>query len=120
MKLSDYIIETSNESGYLLTNFYSGSDVLLNEEQHKEYTHIISNLPYASDSELYRCLREQMFIIYDYDELAVMQLKRNVAVFNMNPSGTKFVIAPTFACNARCSYCYEKALHQKIICRPRP
>ena len=114
MKLSRYILETSNDTGHLLTNLYSGADLFLNNEQYKEYMLIINNLPAPSDCELYQCLRKQMFILEDkFDEYAIMKLKRNVAVFNMNPSEIKFVIAPTLVCNARCPYCYEKDISTK-------
>lgn len=114
MKLSKYIVEAHNEMGHLLTNLYSGSDLFLNNEQYEEYRKIISDLSNNACSELYKCLRSQLFIIDDaYDECAVMKLKRNVAIFNMNPSNVKFVIAPTLACNARCAYCYEKDISAK-------
>lgn len=100
---SRYNYAMSTRHGYLVHNTKSGAMVLLDEN---EYSILTGPSPTAS------CLKDELveggfLVSRSSDE--VTGLREDFLAWRRDSSGLLLTIAPTLACNFRCSYCFQKA-----------
>lgn len=101
MKLSKYNFFYEKGDQYVVFNTFSNSIVILTKDE----AHALKSMKGLTDEEL-RAYSEQGIIIEDnVNELTMMRFDN--AYFAVT-GGYHFRILTTTACNARCTYCYEK------------
>lgn len=101
MKLSKYNFFYEKDDQCVVFNTFSNSIIILTRDE----AHALQSMKGLTDEEL-RAYSEQGIIIEDnVDELAMMRFDN--AYFTAT-GGYHFRILTTTACNARCTYCYEK------------
>ena len=101
MKLSKYNFFYEKGNQCVVFNTFSNSIVILAKDE----VRVLQNMEELTDEEL-RAYSEQGIIIEDnVDELAMMRFDN---AYFAAAGGYHFRILTTTACNARCTYCYEK------------
>lgn len=103
MKLSKYNFFYEKGDQCVVFNTFSNSIVILTKDE----AHALQSMKGLTDEEL-RAYSEQGIIIEDnVDELAMMRFDN---AYFAATGGYHFRILTTTACNARCTYCYEKGI----------
>ena len=110
MKLSKYNVIKKRKKGenqWIAYNSLQNTLAILDEQNYLQYKKLVDNEGEVIDEELENNLINGGFLINDdYDEDRILEYNKNKRRF-----GNKklcITIAPTFDCNFRCVYCYEK------------
>ena len=109
MKLSMYNILTKNEDGTsILCNTNTSAVVALDKEHTKAYK-LLENGEEIADHEMLQQMFQTGLLVNDnVDEKEALLALNKVCRFS--DSSLSLTIAPTLACNFKCSYCYEKGV----------
>lgn len=108
-----YALQESDGTQYIW-NTRSGSVVKLEPDvysllQHRQYDKpkIIELLPELS--------RQGIVVPETLDEFNEVYIHHKCAQWNSNIKSLSFVIAPTMACNYRCTYCFEEGVNDAYV-----
>ena len=109
MKHSRFNISIKNKNGnYIVYNTFTTSMVELDEDFNQRFI----NLDLTQEE--FDTLFEMGYLVHDdEDELLRQKLIRNEISYQDYGKIAGLFIAPTMACNARCSYCYEAGVKPK-------
>ncbi len=109
MKHSQFNISIKNKNGnYIVYNTFTTSMIELDEDFNQRF----NNLELTQEE--MDTLTEMGYLVRDdEDELLRQKLIRNEISYQDYGKVAGLFIAPTMACNARCSYCYEAGVKHK-------
>lgn len=101
------IVIKENADFIYLYNSYSGAFVKLEKQI---YNYVSTNIVEDKNTvESFDSLLDEGIIKpINLNEFNKILLTERVAIYDQSKESVSFVIAPTFACNLRCKYCFEK------------
>lgn len=108
LKESEYNVYKTSKDGCLLYNTLYGGMIRLESEEYEE----IKNLsPHILTKEDWTWLIQNGFLVdAEIEEKSIFDALRVRIGSLINQTHCNYVIAITTACNAKCSYCYEKGV----------
>lgn len=111
---SRYCIELKDEIPYRMYSTKTGKLVVISPEAYKS---IFFDGNYEEYIELVNRLKNaEILIAEDTDqEKELEHIRKETIERNNNEYISNYVITPTMACNARCSYCFEKDVHHETM-----
>lgn len=101
MKLSKYNFFYKKGDQCVVFNTFSNSIVILGKDE----ANALQNMEGLTDEELFAYSEQGIIVEDNVDELAMMRFDN---AYFAGVGGYHFRILTTTACNARCTYCYEK------------
>lgn len=118
MKFSQYNIEVKlNENEYLLTNLINKNLLNLNKDEYILYNEFKKNDHESykfKDTELYNEFVKNNILIEEYaNEISLV--KQNFWKSKSSNNSLNLTIIPTFECNFKCNYCFQKGQEYRTI-----
>lgn len=113
LKVSKFLVVVPQNNNFILFQTFTSSLIILNNEIYKKI--FIDHDFIGIDNNIINNLMEMSFLVSsDTDENFHLETIRTKARYHDND--IKMVtIAPTYNCNARCYYCYEKGIEPKTM-----
>ncbi len=110
-KFNIFIPSFPDEGQFLVFNTFTDSRVVINGELKKAIEKADGNAPLKSDEIDYLNQLRELGIMVDDEVDEDQELRYWYHKFKYDPSSLIVTILTTYACNLRCTYCFQEGLH---------
>ena len=108
----NYIYKKSNNN-WVIYNTFSGSIILIDDESKKKFDNLEDNNIKNNSKFIDDLIKQGILIDNEHDEKKLIDASRARRTFGEKAAYLR--ILTTTACNARCSYCYEKGFKTETM-----
>lgn len=108
----NYIYEKT-KSNWVIYNTFSGSIILIDDESKRKYDDLEDNKIKNTNQFINNLINQGILVDNNYDEKKLVDASRARRAFGEKSAYLR--ILTTTACNARCSYCYEKGFKTETM-----